>query len=355
MALPSERDKVILTGTIGSHSYGTATPTSDYDYMSFVLPEDQYLFGIREWGSSGTKEHEYDDPVKGFVEHKYFDIRKAISLCTNFNPNIIVMLWLQPEHYEVITPEGALLVQNRTLFNSKKMYHTFSGYAHGQLQKMGGVFNDNEEPNKLLRAGHVRFQEWAETEIAAERRKRDTKAVIDREMPGYEIVEEVNPGTNKWVPVIYDEGYLNALIALKTHSKEEIKRIKDGPITGRMGKKRKELREQYGYDTKFAFHTIRLMKMCVEFLKNPEEGLKVYRKGIDGDFLYSIRTGAFSQEDVKKMADDLFAEAKDVLKTSPLPDEPDYNGIQTLTMDLIRSSMQPTIFTCSSCGSPHSA
>lgn len=335
MARPDAKDKVILTGTIGSHSYGTATPTSDYDYMSVVIPPPDVYLGLKNWGTSGTKEDGYDDPVKGFVEHKYYELKKFVGMCVGMNPNAVPLLWLQPEHYEVMSPEGAMLVQNRAIFNSRKAYHTFSGYAHGQLQKMGGVFNDAEEPNKILRAGHVKFQDWAEQEISHQRAMRD--------------LQKADPNFKGGVAGDYDEEWLNALIALKTHSKEEIKRIKDGPITGRMGAKRKELREKYGFDTKFAFHTIRLMRMCVEFLKHPEEGLKVYRKPIDGDFLYSIREGALSQEEIKKMADDLFAEAKEALKTSPLPEEPDEEAINNLTMDMIKLSMQPTVLVCS-CG-----
>lgn len=332
MARPSEKDRVIMTGTIGSHSYGTATPTSDYDYMSVVVPSPDVYLGLQNWGSAGTVEDQYQDPVKGLVEHKYFELKKFVGMCAGMNPNAVPLLWLQPEHYEVLTPEGAMLVQNRALFNSKKAYHTFSGYAHGQLQKMGGVFNDNEEPNKLLKQGHLEFQGWVDQEIGRQRFIRD------------------NPATAHLEDTKYSEGYLNALIALKAHSKEEIKRIKDGPITGRMGAKRKELREQYGFDTKFAFHTIRLMRMCVEFLTKPEEGLKVFRKPIDGDFLYSIRVGKVSQEDIKKMADDLFAQAKEAVVSSPLPDEPDMAGIHNLTMDIIRLSMQPTVLICSACG-----
>jgi hypothetical protein len=204
---------------------------------------------------------------------------------------------------------------------------------------MGGVFNDNEEPNKLLKKGHQRFQEWASKEIEFQRACRDQDA---------HFTAETHPG----IPYRndnYDEGYLNALLALRAHSKEEDKRIKDGPITGRMGKKRKELRAQYGYDVKFAFHTIRLMRMCNEFLSHPEEGLKVYRKGIDADFLYSIRTGAFTQEEIKSMADELFGKAKELVKTSPLPDEPDNEAIHRLTMDILRVSMHGTFFVCDHC------
>lgn len=328
----NKSDKIILTGTIGSHSYGTATPTSDYDYMSVVVAGPEHYLGLRNWGNSGTKDDVYEDPVKGLVEHKYFEVKKAVGMFTNFNPNIIPLLWLDPKHYEMMSPEGAMLVQNRTIFNSKKVYHTFSGYAHGQLQKMGGVFNDEEEPNKLLKAGYERFQKWADMAIDEQRQFRDhPDSFIGPDGQGSKL---------------YDEGYLNALIALRTHSKEECKRIKDGPITGRMGKKRKELREKYGYDTKFAFHTIRLMRMCNEFLAHPEEGLKVYRKDIDGDFLYTIREGAFTQEQVKEMADELFAQARNLIGKADLPEDPDTVSIENLTMDIIRLSLFPTKVVC---------
>ena len=317
-------DNIILTGTVGSHSYGTATPASDYDFMSVVIASPDVYLDLSSWGSAGTKKDQYQDPIKGDVEHQYFEIKKFMSMCEGMNPNAIPLLWLEPQHYEVMTPQGALLVKNRNLFNSKRAYHTFSGYAHGQLRAMGGVFNDAEEPNKLLKAGHEKFQRWADGMIDLMRRIRDGKEVLPEEAA--EIYH-------------YDEGWLNSLIALRTHSKEECKRIKDGPITGRMGKKRKELREKFGYDVKFAFHTIRLMKMCVEFLTHPEEGVKVYRKPIDGDFLYSIREGAFKEEEIKTMADELFAEAKEALKSSPLPDNPDSEAIHNLTMDLIRFTL----------------
>lgn len=325
MAKPTEQDRIILTGTIGSHSYGTATPSSDYDYMSVVVPPPSVYIGLDNWGTSGTKEDGFDDPVKGLVEHKYYELKKFMGMCAGMNPNAIPLLWLDPQHYEVMTPEGAMFVQNRKIFNSKKAYQTFSGYAHGQLQKMGGVFNDNEEPNKILRAGHLKFQKWAGEEITVQRLIRDA-------------VASTGPG--------YDPEWLAAMIALKTHSQEEVKRIKDGPITGRMGAKRKELREQYGFDTKFAFHTIRLMRMCCEFLRAPEEGLKVYRKGLDAEFLYSIRVGALSQEEIKRLSDELFAEAKELVAKTDLPDEPDHVAINNLTMDIIRQTMGGMTIVC---------
>jgi predicted nucleotidyltransferase len=320
-------EKVILTGCIGSHSYGTATPASDYDYMSVVIAPPNVYLGLDNWGSSGTKEEVYDDPVKGLVEHKYFELKKFIGMCLGFNPNIIPLLWLDEKFYSNITPEGQLLLQNKQIFNSKKAFVTFSGYAHSQLQKMGGTFNDLEEPNKLLKAGYGRFQTWAEKEIGFQRTLRDGKSenYTRRDLTEAELA--------------YDEGYLNALLALRSHAKEEDKRIKDGPITGRMGAKRKALRDQYGFDTKYAGHVIRLMTMCVEFLKNPENGLQVNREKIDAHLLQDIRSGKISQEDIKHMANDLFGQAKLLFQTTSLPDEPNRTAAHNLTMDLIRMSL----------------
>jgi len=322
MPTPKPADNVIVTGTIGSHSYGTATKDSDYDYMSVVIPPADVYLGLKNWGNSGTMEHGFDDPEKGFVEHKYYELKKFIGMCAGMNPNAIPLLWLDPQHYEKLSIEGNLLVTNRHLFNSKKAFNTFSGYAHGQLHKMGGIFNDHEEDERLLRGGYITFQAWAEKEIANERKLRDLKDT------GVELSR-----------MQYDQGYLAALLKLNAHAKEEAKRIKDGPVTGRMGAKRKEIREQYGYDTKFLFHAVRLMTMCVEFLTNPSEGLKVYRKGIDAEFLYSIRMGALSQEQGKALCDELLVKAKDAVKVSDLPDEPDTERIHNLTMDMMRMSM----------------
>lgn len=320
MPKPTSNDKIILTGIVGSHSYGTATSESDMDYMSVVIPETKYYLGLSNWGNSGTMKDVYEDSITGqLVEHQYYELKKFISMCSAMNPNAIPLLWLNHDLYTIMTPEGESLMKNRELFNSKKAYHTFSGFAHNQLQKMGGIFNDAEESNQFLKNGYQRVMDFLFSSIEYQRFLR---AKLHTEFTSGEV---------------YDEGYLAALIAINTHCKEESKRIKDGPITGRMGAKRKELREKYGYDCKFAYHVIRQMKMCIEFLSNPQDGLKVMRKGIDSELLYSIRQGEFTQESIKKMADELFLEAKEIFKTTTLPDNPCMEEIEALTISLLNS------------------
>lgn len=316
-------DLEILSGLSGSHSYGTAIEESDIDIMSLVVAPSSFYFGLDNWGNSGTKEIQFIDENGILNEHKFYEIKKAINLFSNFNPNIIGLLWLNK--YEHITSAGNLLVQNRTIFNSKKVYNTFVGYAYSQLQKMGGIFNDEEESNKLLKLGFQRILDYFESEIGFQRSCKEYGSIANKRL------------FNGFDP--YDSGYLNATLKLKDHTREEIKRIKDGPITGRMGVKRKELRDKYGFDTKFLFHLVRLMRMCNEFLLHPEEGLKVDRTNIDADFLYSIRNGAFTQEQGKQMADDLFGEAEKLLKITDLPDDIDREKINNLSMDIIKMTL----------------
>lgn len=300
--------KVILTGMVGSHSYGLNTADSDEDYMSVVIPDLDFYCGLRNWGDSGNMRIASESPK---VEHNYYELRKFLGQCHSMNPNFIPLLWLEPQFYKVITPEGQMLLDNRHIFNSKRIYHTFVGFAHKQLHKMGGVFNDKEEEEQALRDGFSKFNERATSEIRDIRKDRES---------GQE----------------HDSGYLNALISLRKHSQEEMKRIKIGPITGRLGAARKKIREQYGFDTKFAYHIIRSMNMCIEFLHDPSCGLKVYRKGIDAEFLYSIREGKLTQEEVKSLADELFIKAKDVLSKSSLPDQADENKVHDLAMTIMR-------------------
>jgi hypothetical protein len=56
--------------------------------------------------------------------------------------------------------------------------------------------------------------------------------------------------------------------------------------------KRHELEEKFGYDTKHASHTFRLLNTGIEILNG--EGVKVKRP--DADFLLDIRNGKYSYE-----------------------------------------------------------
>jgi hypothetical protein len=87
-----------------------------------------------------------------------------------------------------------------------------------------------------------------------------------------------------------------------------------------MGAKRKELVARFGYDCKNAAHSVRLLRMGIEFLETGE--LRVFR-ATDADEIRAIKRGLWTLDQIKEEVDrlsDRIAAARD---RSPLPPEPD--------------------------------
>lgn len=133
-------DKSILFGYRGSQAHGTwrppTDPTSidDVDLMGVTIgPIEQYLgFPKQE-----TWERMEQDASTGLLyDIVVYDIKHFIKLITKMNPNVLSMLWLKPNYYNKMTPAGQMLIDNRDIFRSKQIYHSFTGYAHSQFHKM---------------------------------------------------------------------------------------------------------------------------------------------------------------------------------------------------------------------------
>jgi len=127
----------VLLAYRGSITHGLYVPQNkpesidDKDVMSIIIPPIEYYFGLKEFGSRGTKEikqNEWDIVI--------YELKKFISLLAKGNPNVLSMLWLEETHYIKRTDEGCKLIENRDLFKSKQVYHSFTGYAYGQLHRM---------------------------------------------------------------------------------------------------------------------------------------------------------------------------------------------------------------------------
>lgn len=107
-------------------------------------------------------------------------------------------------------------------------------------------------------------------------------------------------------------------------------------VSGRMGAARKELRNTYGYDTKYLYHAIRLSMMCNEFILSNGSYLNVDRTFIDADFLKSIRRGSISREDGENLVRKMVEENKKIVNNIDLPDKPDMNKINKLVISILK-------------------
>lgn len=100
-------------------------------------------------------------------------------------------------------------------------------------------------------------------------------------------------------------------------------------LLGERGQKktnRPELEEKYGYDTKYAMHIVRLGLQGVELLSTGKITLPM--TGEDRAFCLGIRTGKVTLDECLNRAGELERELKDLLDSSPLPEQPDLKLIQ---------------------------
>jgi predicted nucleotidyltransferase len=283
----------IFLGYRGSQAHGTFVPKSnpnsidDIDLMGVCVGSIEHYFGF---GGKDTKESFIDE-----YDIVSYELRKFVGLLLKNNPNVLSMLWLEPESILVTSPIWQRLVDNRLLFASKMAYHSFSGYAHAQVQKMT-AFNQNEQE-----------------------RIKKLKEIL--------IVNNVTFNEQN-VPVLPAGANNNQIESVRQYNE-----IRSKYFSGYMGEKRKNNVLKYGYDTKNATHLIRLLRMAVEFL---ETGDFIVKRP-DAKELLDIKQGRWTLEQVQKEAEKLFELTKIARDMSALPEQPDKEKIEQLLVDILYS------------------
>jgi predicted nucleotidyltransferase len=114
----------------------------------------------------------------------------------------------------------------------------------------------------------------------------------------------------------------------------------DNPATGRMGAKRKAIRDKFGFDTKYMYHAVRLARMIGEFFSCNGAVLMVDRRGIDAEELKAIREGAWTYEQGRDEILRLLEASKEAASASSLPDEPDKQAIRDLARYILRKHLR---------------
>lgn len=122
----AENVNIILQGVVGSTAYGLSTPDSDVDRAGIFQRPVSELIGFKV-------------PRETIVEHEPGDrqlqeLGKFMRLAAKANPTIMELLWL-PE-YEILSPEGEVLIANREAFLSQRLRTTYVGYVKSQLGRL---------------------------------------------------------------------------------------------------------------------------------------------------------------------------------------------------------------------------
>jgi hypothetical protein len=349
--------RTILIGLAGSHGYGLNRPDSDYDYRGvFIAPKRYYLgFDRIEQKDTGWDEPGIFSFIDGNKDTVIYELRKIIQLLAGANPNVLELLWLN--EYPVLTSVGQHLINHRKLFLSKKVKHTYSGYAFAQIKKMEthrkwllnpptkkpapsdfGIEDEppltKEELNAFLEylynliKGKIEFLEEAEQLYKLLTADIDFKAVLKQYTLPDKTLEYTQNLTNSRKDFIRllqkSQSYQNALREWKAYLSWQENR---NPA-------RAEMERKSGFDLKHGMHCIRLLRSGLEIL---QLGELIVNRNIagDADDLKAILRGDYSYEQVMKMAEDLMVEMEKFYEESILPDRPDLEQINELCIELV--------------------
>jgi predicted nucleotidyltransferase len=126
---------LIFLGYRGSIAHGmyisNSDPNSidDKDIMGVYLAKPSHYIGINQEKETIEKKYKEWDCV-------YYELRKLLNLLIKGNPNVLSLLWLDNMYILHTSDIWKQILENKDAFVSKNVYHSFCGYAHGQLHRM---------------------------------------------------------------------------------------------------------------------------------------------------------------------------------------------------------------------------
>lgn len=350
--------KWIENGTVllvrhGSHAYGTSTPTSDEDFKGVAIPPKEYFFGsVKRFEQAELKAPDPDAVI--------YDIRKFFNLAADCNPNIIEVLHTDPSDHFIVTPLGREILDHKDDFLSKKIKHTFLGYSVAQLKRIKthkrwimnppaappsraslGLPEQTLIPQDQLVAAFAEVQKELDKfqfdfmEDLEESTKIGIRSTVSEMLAELKITSE-----DHWNAAARKIGLSDNFIQIMQKERQYVSAKREWDQYQNWKKTRNPTRsaleEKYGYDTKHAYHLVRLIRMCREVLTTG----KVIVKRPDREELLSIRNGAWSYDKLIE-----FAETEDLalnelyLTSTALPKLPDREKLDQLCISLVEKSL----------------
>lgn len=300
-------DRSIYVTVHGSQAYGTSLPTSDTDVKGVAVPPLEYYFG-HDLNFEQAEQNEPDMVI--------YSLKKFMKLASDCNPNIIEVLFTDPEHWIKITPAGEKLYKHRHLFLSKKAKHTFSGYAIAQLKRIKNhkAWLLNPPTHKPTRS-----------EFGLPEQSKVSRSTLGA----------MNALANKGHQF---DGEVMELLAAEKHYQESLNQYKQYQNwKKKRNEKRAALEAEHGFDTKHAAHSVRLLRMGEEILSTGE----VLVKRPDASELLEIRAGAWSYDKLLKWAEEQDKKLSELYESSNvLPHKSNQKALRELCVEITKDMMK---------------
>lgn len=306
---PRLGDRIILMGLGGSYAYGTNNENSDIDFRGITLNLPSDLLGLTEF-------EQYEDDSTDTVIYSFNKIVKLLLEC---NPNTIELLGLDDDQYLIKTTLGQELLDNKSLFLSKRAAKSFGGYASAQLRRLqNAIARDSMAQQE--REQHI----YNSVKNALEDFQRKNQ-MFDKGNIHIYIDKSHNPEMETEIFIDADykhlplRDYENMLGVMNSV-------IRDYDKVGKRNKKKDD-----NHLNKHAMHLVRLFMMAIDILEKGE--IRTHRTD-DLELLKSIRRGDFQKADgtYQKEFYDLLSDYEKRLEVATanttLPDNPDMEKVE---------------------------
>lgn len=374
---PIEQHTIFLT-LAGSQAHGTARAGSDVDlrgvcvaplrsrlslFRTFEQHEGQLPQALAETVIPRIKSH--PTAARGLnvkTESVIFEVAKFLGLCAAANPNALEILFADERDWLFETPTWRRLHDARHLFLTKKVQHTFHGYAVAQLRKIkthrswllnpptkkptredfglpaSGASFSRDDQNRIEQGIAAKLRSYGiddidmpkSTRIAIQERLdafyMDVLAASGEDLEGrmrtvaahgLQLPADIMSSLNAEKKYQAALKHWNAYQAWKTHRNPA----------------RAALEQRHGYDTKHAMHLVRLMRMGVEVLQTGE--LRVRRD--DAAELSAIRDGAMSFDELLDATVSLEKSTEKAATTATLPHDVDRDHVEELFVSMLEA------------------
>jgi len=328
----------------GSKAYGLDTPKSDTDIKGVYYMPKELFFGLTYVPQIAN---ESNDEV-------YYEIGRFVELLIKNNPNIVEILATPAECILYKHPVMDMLDVKMVL--SKLCKDTFGGYALAQIKKARGLKKKIVNPMPKTRKSVLDF-------CYVTQQYSSVKAKTWLKQNG---LSNVNCGLSK-IPngknlyaLFYSDGNENkykGIVNKQLANEVSVSSIPEGEkelaylffnkdsyssycneyseywawVENR-NENRYHENQSHGkdYDAKNMMHTIRLLQVALEIVRDGELNVKRPNR----EELLAIKRGELEYQEVLDMAEHLMEQIEKVTPESELQDKPDYRQMESLLVEM---------------------
>ena len=347
--------RTIFVTLHGSHAYGTNTPQSDLDIRAIAVAPKPYYTGILR-----SFEHE----VLKEPDIVIFEIKKAMYLASECNPNTLEILFTNPEQHLFVSPIGQTLLDHKMMFLSRRVRETFQGYAVEQMRRIirhrGWVLNPpTHEPTReefglapkpvhpaknqidaamAMVKKRIDQWNWHKLEYLPPSMRQAIREEFYRRLVEVTSWSDLEVDDKVWRAAANSLGLTTNFIQVLELEKKYASKLSDWSKFQKWKRERNPERAameaKSGYDLKHGMHLVRLSRSCRDTLVTGT--LTVKRS--DAAELLEIRNGSWKFEDLVEWFRIQNEELNLLEKISPLPPEPDIQAIDNLCQELVEQS-----------------